>query len=314
MYSRLKFADAIPYRPHQRKRKRYTILDNAEADTRNPYTPAGSNSNVRPVSDISHAPNLGQHEAGLGPHTLIDESPATERSYVGRGEYLGGQVPFTEAMADRSRPASPHDTVPDVELRFLQMQRAFDIPPRATRASLIDIFMERCHPWSPIVDRQWLEDRGENQASLLLQQSVFLAASRMLSAPLIFASPQDFYTRARTLFFHGLEGNTITAIVASCLLQWWNPTGPETISNSTSGFWIRIGVGLAYQIGLHQDPAGRRHEGFRRRLWWTLVVCWKYSNRNLADIRSRSEITSYLSALGAHELSTLTTVVYSPFR
>ncbi|KAF4473037.1 Acyl- dehydrogenase [Fusarium albosuccineum] len=38
------------------------------------------------------------------------------------------------------------------------------------------------------------------------------------------------------------------------------------------GFWVRIGVELAYQVGLHKEPADGPFKGFKRRLWWILVT------------------------------------------
>ncbi|UNI17150.1 hypothetical protein JDV02_003526 [Purpureocillium takamizusanense] len=169
------------------------------------------------------------------------------------------------------------DTVhglPHLDIRFLTLRKAFDLPSRTMRESLIDAFMEHCHPWTPIVERRWLEETAQRRPSLLLLQAVFLAGSRVLSSPLVHTSSSspEFYDRARALFFHGHEKNTTLAIVAVCLLQWWNPTGPERFSVNTSGFWVRIGVELAYQVGLHKEPADGPFKSFRRRLWWTLVI------------------------------------------
>ena len=166
----------------------------------------------------------------------------------------------------------PEHGLPHLDVLFLALRKAFDLPSRTMRESLIDAFMEHCHPWTPIVERRWLEETDQRRPSLLLLQAVFLAGSRVLSSPLVHTSSPEFYERARALFFHGHEKNTTLAIVAVCLLQWWNPTGPEKFSVNTSGFWVRIGVELAYQVGLHKEPADGPFKSFRRRLWWTLVV------------------------------------------
>lgn len=205
------------------------------------------------------------------------EVPVTAKnSYVGHDEYLGGQVPLAEtedAATGQRDPPSRENEVADLDLQFLQLRKALDLPTRATRESMVDAFMERCHPWMPIVERRWLEEiDGQRRPSLLLLQAVFLAGSRVTSSPLMYTSSAEFYERARALFFHGHEKNTTLAIVAVCLLQWWNPTGPEKFSTNTSGFWVRIGTELAYQVGLHKEPLEGPFRSFRRRLWWTLVV------------------------------------------
>lgn len=215
----------------------------------------------------------GQRTAPSRPQNA--EVPTQEQSYIGRSEYL---VPFTEDTATlaKTNPPSRENELADLDHQFLTQRKALELPSRAIRESLIDAFMEHCHPWMPIVDRRWLEETNSDQRrpSLLLLQSVMLAGSRVLSSPLMqtTTSSSEFYERARALFFHGHEKNTTLAIVAVCLLQWWNPTGPEKFSTSTSGFWVRIGVELAYQVGLHKEPPKGPFRSFRRRLWWSLVV------------------------------------------
>lgn len=205
-----------------------------------------------------------------------DDSPGTS-SFLGRSEYLGGEVPINEDQA-KSYPAVATESLTEEDIRILQLQHAFELPPRPVREGLIDAFMKRCAPWMPIVERSWLAERHGNQPSLLLLQAVFLAGSRVSSAPAVaaYASPNEFYRRAKALFWSGYEKNTITVITAVLVMHWYNPEGPEHISLNTSGFWNRIGVGLAYQIGLHKEPPPGRNAALRRRLWWTLFVSTVY--------------------------------------
>lgn len=287
------------FSPHQRKRKHYALSPGHPSDHSNPKRPgSGIETNID-VSNISEndpagvsgppGDNTCRHsEADLaspqatrpissGQQSKDYEVPVTSKnSYVGHGEYLGGQVPLpeTEDAGNGHRdPSSRENDIEDIDLQFLQLRKALDLPSRPTRDSLVDAFMERCHPWMPIVERRWLEDfNGQRRPSLLLLQAVFLAGSRVTSSPLMYTSSSQFYERARALFFQGHEKNTTLAIVAVCLLQWWNPTGPEKFSTNTSGFWVRIGTELAYQVGLHKEPSEGPFRSFRRRLWWTLVV------------------------------------------
>ncbi|KAL2809084.1 fungal-specific transcription factor domain-containing protein [Aspergillus granulosus] len=162
----------------------------------------------------------------------------------------------------------------DDDVQVLRLQRAFDMPPRAVRESLIDVFMQRCAPWMPIVERSWLQDTGDNKPSILLLQSVFLAASRVTSAPAViaYASSHEFYRRAKALFWSGWEKNPLTVIAAVCILHWYNPECPEHVSTNTSGFWRYVGIGLAHQIGLQKEPPGLDGRALRRRLWWSLFA------------------------------------------
>lgn len=70
----------------------------------------------------------------------------------------------------------------------------------------------------------------------------------------------------------GVERDPMIMTVAALLLNWWNPESPEHYSIDTSSFWVRIAVGLSYQLGLHRDPGDKPDAGLRRRLWWSLVT------------------------------------------
>jgi hypothetical protein len=162
----------------------------------------------------------------------------------------------------------------EVDFQVLQLRNAFDVPPRPIRDSLNDAFMERCYPWTPIIERSWLEDDDGTRVSMLLIQAVFLAASRVSSSPSVvaYASPREFYQRAKTLFWTGHEVDALMTIRAACILNWYLPHGPEQVSFDTSKFWSHIAVGLSHQISLHKEPPPGKARIMRRRLWWSLVV------------------------------------------
>lgn len=226
--------------------------------------------NSVPYSNNTSAPAVGlSHPHDSRPY---DPSPGNS-TFLGRSEYIRGEIPINEDRA-KAYPAVASDSLSEEDIQILQLQHAFDLPPRAVREGLIDTFMKRCSPWMPIVERSWLTERCGSQPSILLLQAIFLAASRVSSAPAVtaYASSNEFYRRAKALFWSGYEKNTITVITAVCILHWYNPEGPEHVSINTSGFWNRIGVGLAYQIGLHKESPPGREAPLRHRLWWTLFV------------------------------------------
>ncbi|KFX99473.1 hypothetical protein V490_01776 [Pseudogymnoascus sp. VKM F-3557] len=296
-------------RPHQRKRKHYSISPSppppptdpqargfsqsiletqdqgqiqpeTQNDTWEARTPLVSRQTYTRETPARVPTPVTRSERSV--HTIISGHPPQEtinshhtpsgESYLGRSEYLGGNIPFNESMAIEAAPAKSTG-LSEIDLQILHLHKAFDLPPRATRESLIDKYMELCSPWTPIVERCWLEETEGSQPSLLLLQAVLLAGSRVTSNTLVYASSQEFYQKARALFFSGHEKNIMFSIISLCLLQWWNPTGPEQISTDTSGFWVRIAVGMAYQVGLHREPSGanRKDRMDRRRLWWSLV-------------------------------------------
>ncbi|KAJ5692909.1 hypothetical protein N7462_002332 [Penicillium macrosclerotiorum] len=194
-------------------------------------------------------------------------------SFMARSRYFEDTVVINEDQA-RSYPIGDADGPSEDDLQLLRLQGAFKLPPRAVRDGLINTFMERCAPWMPIIERNWLEDSGSQKPSMLLLQAIFVAASRVTSAPAVisYASTHQFYRRAKALFWSGYEKNPLTVVAAVCILHWYNPEGPEHVSTNTSGFWRYVGVGLAHQIGLHKEPTNKREASLRRRLWWTLFA------------------------------------------
>lgn len=167
-----------------------------------------------------------------------------------------------------SRPSRLSDT----DLELLQAQKALEMPQRSVRASLVDSYVQYCSVWTPIVDTSLLERLQGNEASPLLLNALFLAGSRVSLSKTLLTMAEEFYRKARLLFMLGHEIDTLTSIIAVTLIQWYNPTGPEHISTSTSGFWIRIAAGMAYQVGLHREPVAQKDKELRRRLWWSIVV------------------------------------------
>lgn len=87
------------------------------------------------------------------------------------------------------------------------------------------------------------------------------------------ASTKELYNRAKVLFFAGYEKDPMTLVTAVSVLQYWNPSGPSHISIHNSGYWLRIGVGLVHQMGLHKEPKPDDPcRGVKRRLFWTLFA------------------------------------------
>ncbi|KAF9892102.1 hypothetical protein FE257_002508 [Aspergillus nanangensis] len=296
----------LSLRPHQRKRKRPARASSPSADGylaekrhSHPPPPPPGNRRLSVPGERHIPPGLGffdaDHNGGIvaiepiaeqrqvvattttTPPTTSEEAEETaentpgSRGYLGRSEYLGEVVSHTnEGTTD----AQPEKTclLSHEEQLTLEVYRVFDLPPLPVQRSLLDSFRKHCAPWMPIVEDSWLQTLDGNKPSFLLLQSVFLAGSRVAAAPYISSSSERYYRRAKALFFSSYEKNPIIKIAAACLLNWWNPRGPEEVSLDGSGFWLRVAVAIAYQIGLHREPSGGKTASYRRRLWWTLVA------------------------------------------
>ena len=208
---------------------------------------------------------------GSAPSDAMPETNYRQRnsvSYLGRLEYLRGDVPVDD---DSELPSKVPHRLTTTDIEILRIQQVTELPPRAVRESLLDAFWTKCHPWTPVVDRSWIDERSPGTTSLLLQHAIFLAGSRVSAAVPNYPS-EEFYKKARLLFWMGAEDDPIINVASACLLQWWNPEGPERVSLDTSSFWVRVCVGLAYQVGLHREPNGKPDAGLRKRIWWSLVT------------------------------------------
>lgn len=301
--------DGYECRPRERKRKRTYTLDSESPPPkiRRESTLLLPNSGGSQGGGTKLAPNLGKadasYQASSSANGAFSQPPApaytgfsvtshddasettnatpgaisslerpgtgyttTNASYLGRSEYIEAINDEEEAPPHSDRRLSAQD------LKILEIQGAFEMPIRAYRESLIDHFWTRCWPWTPIVERSWIEGRSQNDTSILLLQGMMLAGSRVSSSPVTYGPPEDFYRKGKMLFWMGAERDPMLMCVGALLLNWWNPEGPEHFSIDTSGFWLRIAVGLAYQIGLHREPQNKPDAAIRRRLWWSIVT------------------------------------------
>lgn len=261
--------ETIACRLHQRKRKNATANGSSSSPTKRLITNLALPS---PTTDAPLSGTLPPSESngteGLATNTP-NESPG---SYLGRTAYVSGTVPIDEE--DAKRYSSGRGTaLPELDKKFLQDLHAFDLPARSIRESLISRFMDKCYPWMPIVEVDELQKADDTEPSILLLQSVFVAGSRVSMAPHAQASGHSFYRKAKALYWMGHEKDPLATVRAVCILQWWNPSGPEHISMDASSFWLHMGVALAHQSGLHREPNPKQSDAsLRRRVWWTLFT------------------------------------------
>ncbi|CEI38443.1 unnamed protein product [Fusarium venenatum] len=259
--------------PRSRKRRRAgTALITRQSNDNG--SPNDGNDNRQ---SVSQAPGVGIEIPVEQP---VYQTPSTshDTTYIGRGHYVADDDEIDESSARAFEPAKikvgPHA---NTQKETLVLWKAFDIPPQAARQSLLSAFLDYCNLWTPVLEPKDIQDLScfdQEESSMLLAQSLWLAGSRVTNAPSVvaFASSDDFYHRAKAVFWSGVEADGLSAIKASLMLQWYNPQAPEHISFDNSGFWLKIGVGIAHQIGLHRESPLGPSRAIRRRLWWSLVV------------------------------------------
>ncbi|KAK5052113.1 hypothetical protein LTR84_002917 [Exophiala bonariae] len=194
-----------------------------------------------------------------------------ECGYMQRSTYIAPDDLRAEDGSEINYPAPPQS---ETTHKIAILQNAFKLPPRAVRESLFENFWTHCYVWDPIIDRSQIIGKDLENLSPLLLQTIFLAGSRIASPsqPRLFATSEDYYTRAKTLFWLDYEKDPMNLLIASSLMHWWNPHGPERVSTNTSSFWCRITVSLAQQMGLHRSAKVVPNESLRRRIWWSIVA------------------------------------------
>lgn len=224
----------------------------------------------RRAENVPSERDTQQDEISPTPKASTLSSGRFERGHMERSTYI---APETFRSEDTPPDFSPPSRSLSIHRKtILETQNALGIPPRAVRDSLFESFWTYCYPWYPIVDKSHLFGKSSEEVSPLLLQAIFLAGSRTSPTPSSYATPEDFYNRAKTLFWLNHEENPLTVLTAVSLLDWWNPCGPEQVSTDTATFWHRIAVSLAQQMGWHSQKKFVQEESLRKRIWWSLVV------------------------------------------
>lgn len=156
-----------------------------------------------------------------------------------------------------------------------KQQSVNSLPPE-----LMEIFAETywecCYPWCPVLDAETLDH--ELEISPLLANSVALAASHIRPPLVPHDGPEKYYQKAKFMFYHDEEPDTLMALKAVSLFYWWAPKSPATSQRNSSWWWSSVIIRIAQQINVHREPPEgdalreRLQLSLRRRLWWTVFV------------------------------------------
>ncbi|KAI1629800.1 hypothetical protein EDD37DRAFT_67767 [Exophiala viscosa] len=220
--------------------------------------------------EVTHQVPLIDQATQISPSTTMTENA----TFIGRDHYIWEEEQIDETTARAFHASTPHD-VSNIASQTLQLWKTFEVPAKSARASLVDSYRRRCYPWTPVLERHDdVQITTQTESSMFLSQCLFLAASRVSSSPMVtaYATSEQFYQRAKTLFWLSPGKDPLIVLKGILMLQWFNPDGPEHLSLDSSEFWLKIGVGIAHQIGLHREDAAPNRRALRRRLWWSLVA------------------------------------------
>lgn len=204
-------ADDTLRRPRQRKRRHYHIVDEPEDEETPikssrapvPIEPEAARQALHQVQTPEETAEFfqaalnaqfGSSHRGLeiGVHRpssqhvqmSVASSPSDAATatagFLGRSKYLGRELQVHEAAVVEDGADVPHSTLTEDDWKVLQLRRAFELPSRAVCESLISTFIEKCHPWMPVVDDDTLARLQQGNMSstpLLLLQALFMAGS-----------------------------------------------------------------------------------------------------------------------------------------
>jgi hypothetical protein len=227
-----------------------------------------------PTNNAYHTPDvtLGLFNIPKSPQQH-EWTGSTEHTFMGRSHYIRDEEEINETTA-RSFPSARATALSHLDMSTIASYNGFHVPAPGIRNEYATAFSRYCAPWMPVLSSNDKNDLSRAASSPLLAQAFYMAGSRVLPTKRPdLPSTSDLYHRAKVLFWIGHESSPLNSIKACLLMQWYNPEGPEHVSLDTSEFWLRAGVGLAYQVGLHKEPPPGPCYSLRRRLWWSLVVC-----------------------------------------
>ena len=298
-------------RPRTRKRKAASVDNNAQqqhdsvSSARRRNTESGAvekrqrtdneNGSSPSVHNDPPSPRAHQQQADsddlaapflfIGQRNKLASSPGTtadaltssidefhNSSYLSRSAILGDDFPDIDHSHEPD-PQQPFKLSP-TEMEVLRLFHAFDLPELPLRQSLIEAFTEKCSTWMPVVDVPSLSAGLPcNETSLLLLQAVILVGASMRPDICNKLTLDSYYHRVKALVNSSYERNPLNILAALCLIQWYTPTAPKDVSTDTPRFWESCAIGIAQQVGLHQQPKQKTNDfGLRRRIWWTLYV------------------------------------------
>ncbi|KAJ5832574.1 hypothetical protein N7474_000885 [Penicillium riverlandense] len=160
-----------------------------------------------------------------------------------------------------------------IEEQTLAATGADQLPAQSKIVALTGAYFKYLYHRIPVVNHQ---DVAPTCPSTLLLQSLCLAGSilRHPKSTKSLVESEQFYSRAKTLFYTNHERDPITILKALCLLTLWNVTPPAVVTIDNSWNWLGLAIRFAFQIGLHREPtySQRSAPGCARRIAWFLYA------------------------------------------
>jgi len=168
-----------------------------------------------------------------------------------------------------------------VQMEILRVRGAFLLPEKQLCDDLVYTFFDRIYPNEPVLDKpKFMKDYEEGSVSILLLQSVLLAASRVSENPSLYDSDGSnylasctFFQRAKALYDANYERDPLTLVQSLTLFtKFWE--GLDDILGN-SYYWSRIAITVAQGYGFHRtlnDTLSSHDKKIWKIVWWNLYI------------------------------------------
>jgi len=221
---------------------------------------------------LSYGPLLFITKEARSNDLEVPNDKCRNAAFLSRSAILGDDFP----NIDHAHPDRSEDELEllSIDTETLERLDVFTLPELPLRQSLYEAFVERCWPWTPVLDLKDFETTLNNdQDSLLLKRAVMLAGAIVRPEVCSKSFVESCYVRLKALIQSGYENDPLKTLGALCIIQWYTPAAPKDVSTDVPRFWNTYALGLAHQIGLHREPSDADpNPRLRRRIWHTLVV------------------------------------------
>ncbi|KAH3687376.1 hypothetical protein WICPIJ_001653 [Wickerhamomyces pijperi] len=222
--------------------------------------------------------------------------PILHTSNSNNESYVSLTSPLPPAITEVLKKSK--DSLDTSQLETLRNRGAFLIPDKALCDDLIRTYFNEIYTVEPLIDKaEFMRDYKNGTVSLLLLQSVFLAASCVSSNPAVFAqdpysetgkgemssytASATFFKRAKLLFDAGYETDPIAVVQSLVMfLRFWD--GFDDVMSNTY-FWTRNAISIAQGFGFHRNiPASASSLGASD-LRISKVLFWYLYQRDIAS-------------------------------
>ncbi|KFY28806.1 hypothetical protein V491_00275 [Pseudogymnoascus sp. VKM F-3775] len=193
---------------------------------------------------------------------------SVDRGYIGESSVMSNHGPLTSEST-----ATLGSFSASLEMQAVIATGADQLPPQSMIDASSAAYFKNLYHRIPVMDRQ---DITALCPSTLLLQSVCFVGSflRHPKSTKDLQKLEEYYARAKMLFFLNQEKEPLTTLKALCFFTLWNVKPPSVVTIDCSWNWLGLAMRLATQMGLHRESTHlqRSTPSCARRIAWYLYA------------------------------------------